>query len=226
MKPIIGATLAAAGVVLAGAFGCGNSDGAGTSGAGGATQSTAGSGVGGAKAGAPGGSTAGGAGTSLGGSSAAGMSSIGGGVGGSHAGSGDASGGVSGGVSGGAGSTGGGNPYSGPGALCAGDVHCAVGAFCCEDTIGDSGCIANAASCGCATPGHCIVLGCDEPSDCKTGVCCATRTQSGTPVDEFSSVLCKSACDPGDLPACTTQADCLTGYCQPSSRAGFFACYP
>jgi len=225
MKPIIGAAFAAAGVVLAGVFGCGTSSDPGTSGAGGVTHSTGGESAGGAKAGASGASTAGGAGTSAGGSSAAGTSAIGGG-GGSHAGSGNAGGNVAGGVSGGAGSAGGLNAYSGPGALCRGDVQCAVGAFCCEDTISDSGCIANAASCGCATPGHCIVLGCDEPSDCKTGVCCATRTQSGTPIDEFSSVLCKSACDPGDVPACTTQADCLTGYCQPSSRASFFACYP
>jgi len=203
--------------------GCGSSSNgpSGSSGASGTTQGSGGSGgAGGTTANAQGGQA--GAHTS-GGTSGTGT---GGGSGGS-AGSGG-SGGNAGNTAGTAGSDAGSsslNPYAGPGTMCYGGVQCPAGQFCCEDVVSDSGCIANAASCGCATPGACIVLQCDEPSDCQTGVCCATRSQGGQPKDEFSSVSCKPSCGVNDYQVCAKNSDCQSGECGPSSRAGLFHCF-
>jgi len=203
--------------------GCGSSSSGptGSSGASGAAQGPGASG-------GTGGTTANGQGGQAGARATGGTSGTGagGGSGGSTGNAGSA--GTAGNAAGTAGSDSGSgntNPYAGPGTACYADVQCPLGQFCCEDVVSDSGCIASAASCGCATPGACIVLQCDEPSDCQTGVCCATRSKVGEPKDEFSSVLCKPSCGPNDYQVCSKNSDCQFGECGPSSRAGLFHCF-
>jgi hypothetical protein len=75
-------------------------------------------------------------------------------------------------------------------------------------------------------PGQCAVIGCDEPSDCNAGSCCATPTQADVPVKEFSSITCKPTCDTGDLVICAQDSDCtMPGYCGNSSLAGIKRCF-
>jgi hypothetical protein len=218
------ASLAVLGLVAT-TLGCGSSSSgpSGSSGASGSAQSAGASGgTGGTATNAQGGQAGdratGGAtsGTGAGGSSGSSTGSV--------AGAGGNAGNAQG--TGGSAASGGGdlNPYAGPGTMCF-NGQCPAGQFCCEDVASDSGCIASATSCGCATPGSCIVLQCDEPADCQTGLCCATRAQSGVPIDEFSSVLCKPSCGVNDYQVCTKNSDCASGECGPSSRAGLFHCF-
>jgi hypothetical protein len=104
---------------------------------------------------------------------------------------------------------------------CGQNVECTGGDVCCEGLI-DASCVSGFNACACSLEGRCTAMGCDAPSDCPGGHCCALANPRQSP--GYVATSCKTECGTGERILCLTDDDC-TGTDQCSNGSRFDWCF-